>query len=169
MQNQRTTTNHHGKSLSSPGDGGFTLTELIVAVAIIGILVAIAVPAYNQYRQKAQTSRAISEVQMLASTIAIFNNDNNRFPATLSELGSYYGNLRDPWQHPYQYLNIANGDIKGKGDLRKDKFLNPLNTDFDLYSMGPDGDSKPNLNAKVSRDDIIRATNGGYIGVALNF
>ena len=53
--------------------------------------------------------------------------------------------------------------------VRKDHNLVPLNTDFDLYSMGPDGESASPLTAKASRDDIIRANNGSYIGTATNY
>ncbi len=53
--------------------------------------------------------------------------------------------------------------------MRKDKFLVPINTDFDLYSMGEDGKSVPPLTAKASRDDIIRANDGGYIGPASGY
>ncbi len=148
---------------------GFTLIESIVAVAILGILASIAVPAYNLYLKRAKISHAIAEIQMLSTAINAYRNDHNRYPATLNDLGNDYGTLTDPWQHPYQYLNIADGGIKGKGSLRKDKFLNPLNTDYDLYSMGEDGQSKPNLNAPVSQDDIIRAANGGFIGIASDF
>lgn len=169
MQTQRTMPNHDGKSVSSPGRRGFTLTELIVAVAIMGIIAAIAMPAYTQYLQKARIARSIADIQMLSTAITAYRNDHNRFPAALNNLGGTLGTLTDPWGHPYQYLDIADGDIHGLGNLRKDKFLNPLNTDFDLYSMGPDGQSKPNLNTKVSQDDVIRATNGGYIGVASDF
>lgn len=55
------------------------------------------------------------------------------------------------------------------GKKRKDKSLHPLNTDYDLYSMGPDGRSVSPLTAKASRDDIIRANNGGFIGVAEDY
>jgi len=88
-------------------------------------------------------------------------------PDSLAVLG--YGSLLDPWGHPYQYLKIAGGDVKGKGKLRRDRFLNPLNADYDLYSMGPDGDTKTNLNAKESRDDIVRANSGAFIGAASDF
>jgi general secretion pathway protein G len=42
----------------------------------------------------------------------------------------------------------------------------PLNSDYDLYSSGPDGESRSPLTAAPSRDDIVRANNGGYIGLA---
>jgi general secretion pathway protein G len=44
-----------------------------------------------------------------------------------------------------------------------------LNSDYDLYSMGEDGESVPPLTAKQSRDDIIRANNGGFIGLAADY
>jgi general secretion pathway protein G len=59
--------------------------------------------------------------------------------------------------------------MKGNGQARKDRFLVPLNDDYDLYSMGKDGTSSPPLTAKVSQDDIIRANNGSYVGLASLF
>ena len=73
----------------------------------------------------------------------------------------------DPWGRPYAYLNIAAAG--GIGDVRKDKNLNPLNTDFDLYSLGEDGASASPLTAKNSRDDIVRANNGAYIGLGEDY
>ena len=55
------------------------------------------------------------------------------------------------------------------GQARKDRFLVPINSDYDLYSMGPDGGSVPPLTAALSRDDIIRANNGDYFGLASGF
>jgi general secretion pathway protein G len=55
------------------------------------------------------------------------------------------------------------------GQPRKDRFLVPINTDFDLYSMGRDGESVPALTAAKSRDDVVRAANGSYIGLASRF
>ena len=45
----------------------------------------------------------------------------------------------------------------------------PLNTDFDVYSMGADGESGQKLDDKVSLDDIIRATDGGFFGLSEDF
>jgi hypothetical protein len=61
-------------------------------------------------------------------------------------------------------INTFTGRSQGRNQP-KDKSLHPLNSDYDLYSMGPDGQSQTPLTAKASRDDIIRANNGGFIGV----
>ncbi len=149
------------------GRNGFTLVELITVVAIIGILSAIAIPAYSDYVRKARIVVTIADIRMLETAITSYTVSNNCQPDTLGDIG--YGNLLDPWGHPYQYLNIADGNIKGKGSFRKDRFLNPLNSDYDLYSMGEDGASKPPLTTKVSQDDVIRASNGAFIGLASDF
>jgi general secretion pathway protein G len=55
------------------------------------------------------------------------------------------------------------------GQARKDHFLVPINSDYDLYSMGKDGDSVPPLGAQKSLDDVVRANDGGFVGLAANF
>jgi len=59
--------------------------------------------------------------------------------------------------------------MKGNGQARKDRFLVPLNDDYDLYSMGQDGVSAPPITAKPSQDDILRASDGSYLGLASQF
>jgi len=94
-----------------------------------------------------------------------FFKDNGRFPDSLEEI---YGEVSlDAWGNPYQYLN--HDKAKGKGKLRKDKNLVPINSDYDLYSMGPDGKTASPLTASMSKDDIIRARNGLYVGVAEDY
>lgn len=58
---------------------------------------------------------------------------------------------------------------KGKGKARKDRKLNPLNSDFDLYSLGKDGASKTQLTNKVSLDDTVRANDGAFVGLAADY
>lgn len=78
--------------------------------------------------------------------------------------------IRDPWGNPYQYLNLSDPNIKGAtGKARKDHNLVPINSDFDLYSMGKDGKSVSPLTAAASRDDIVRANNGRFIGPASKY
>jgi general secretion pathway protein G len=57
----------------------------------------------------------------------------------------------------------------GMAEVRKDRNLVPINTDFDLYSVGPDGDSQAPLTAAASRDDIVRANDGRFIGKAEDY
>ncbi len=144
---------------------GFTLLELLVSLAIVAILSAIAIPLYAEYVEKARVVAAIADIRNISLTIATYNLDNDGYPQSLAEVG--YKTFRDPWGSPYQYLNIQTA--KGKGKLRKDRFVVPINTDYDLYSMGKDRNSVPPLTAKASRDDIIRANNGAYIGLASDF
>jgi len=144
---------------------GFTLVELLVVIAILGTISSIAIPGYKNYIEKARIVTAIAEIGILQKEIAGYEAANEVLPNTLNDIGR--GNLLDPWVNPYQYLNFAN--VKGKGKMRKDHFLVPLNSTYDLYSMGKDGLSKTPLTANASHDDIIRANNGTYIGIASEY
>ena len=141
--------------------------ELMIALVITSLLVSIAVPAYDRMADKAKVSKSIGDIGTLAIEIGKFQlRNNNALPGTLAELGVNVP--LDPWGRPYAYLNIAAGGA-GVGALRKDKNLNPLNTDFDLYSLGKDGSSSGPLSAQGSRDDIVRANNGAYIGLGEDY
>ena len=143
---------------------GFTLVELVTAIAILGILSSIAVPAYSTYIEKARITACIAEIRMLEKDIFAYEGANGNLPNNLNNIG--LGNVLDPWGNPYQYLPVAGTP---PGQLRKDRFLVPLNSDFDLYSMGKDGKSKPPLTAQASHDDILRANDGGYVGLASEY
>ena len=144
---------------------GFTLVELVVALAIILTLTALAVPNVETMIENARVARAVGDLHSIATTIISYQAVQARFPDTLSDVG--YGTWKDPWGNPYQYLNFA--DVNGKGKMRKDRFLVPINSAFDVYSMGQDGQSVPPLTAKVSHDDVIWANDGAYIGLASNY
>lgn len=63
------------------GDGGFTLVELLVVVVIIGVLVAIAVPMYLNYRKGAANKSAESDVRAAVSAAEQFYTENgNKYP-----------------------------------------------------------------------------------------
>ena len=102
---------------------------------------------------------------VMSAIIANFYQDARAYPDSLADAG--LGGMRDPWGNPYGYLNL--GDRNARGHARKDHSLVPINTDFDLYSMGPDGRSAPPLTAQHSRDDIVRANDGAFIGVAADY
>jgi general secretion pathway protein G len=144
---------------------GITLFELVIIVAIVSTLSAIGLPIYNNYRDNANIVQATADIRAIEHDIYIYEGYATKLPDDLSQVGKDV--LLDPWGNPYQYYNAQTG--KGRGHQRFDKLAKPLNTDFDLYSMGKDGMSKPNLDNKESLDDIVRALNGEYVGLASDF
>lgn len=141
---------------------GFTLLELLVVVGLILTIAAIAVPYLTSTLDQARYAKAVADIHTLQDAINADQLQNGVYTDSLASLG--YGSLVDPWGNPYQYLNHAT--MHGNGQARKDRFLVPLNTDYDLYSMGKDRQSVPPLTGKSSQDDIIRAGDGSYIGLA---
>jgi len=146
----------------------FTLIELLVAIAIIATLGAIAVPTYNNYIDKARNTTSMADIREMELGIVRFQAERGRLPDPLAEAGLSI--QLDPWGRLYQYLRIQGLDIKDvKKYARKDRMTHPINTDFDLYSMGKDGDSQQPLTAQASWDDIVRANNGRFVGLASDY
>lgn len=143
---------------------GMTLMELMVAVVVAGLLAAVGIPSYNAYVNRARVAVAISDIGSMSAMLYRWQLATRNFPETLAEAG-LDGRL-DPWGRPYRYLNI---ETAKPADVRRDRNLRPINTDFDLYSVGPDGETQTQLLGAKARDDIIRANNGQFIGVAQDY
>ena len=145
----------------------FTLVELMIVVAIIGILASLAIPAFAHVVFRAQLTKAITDIKAIEADVGAFEMENNRIPNDLTEINR--NTLKDPWGNPYQYLSFAAAGPSWKGSARKDHSLVPINSTFDLYSMGADGKTAGPITAKASLDDIVRANDGGFIGLASEF
>jgi len=65
---------------------GFTLIELMIVVAIIGILAAVAIPAYQDYIARAQVSEAVSLTSSGKTPLAEFFADKGIWPSTASDV-----------------------------------------------------------------------------------
>jgi general secretion pathway protein G len=137
----------------------------LIGLAIIATISAIAIPNIISALYQAKVDRSIGDILAIEADIGTYVSAYNQYPADLSVIGD--NAILDPWGRPYQYLNHATAH--GNGQFRKDRFLVPLNSDYDLYSMGADGQSVPPLTASKSQDDIVRASNGSYVGLASQF
>jgi general secretion pathway protein G len=143
---------------------GFTLVEIALVVAIIGILAALASSSWRRYRDRALKASTIVKMKGISTTIDAFRASSERLPKDLAEIGM--AGVLDPWGNPFQYTNFA---LTSKGKWRKDGFLVPINSTYDLWSMGPDGKTSAPLTAKASRDDILRANDGSFYGSASDY
>ena len=139
---------------------GFTILELLVVTMIIGTLSTMVAPSLQRAREQALVGKAIAEIRIISSELEIYIAIEFEPPVSLAAIDR--ATLLDPWGNPYMYVKLTNGN----GEARKNKFQVPLNDDYDLGSAGPDGLSKNPLTALDSKDDILRAWNGAFIGRA---
>ena len=152
---------------------GFTLVELVVVMGVLAILTLLGTGAYSHFIHKAKNTRAIAEIRLLEKEILEFWQTNDRLPDTLAELG--HAAMLDPWKTPYKYINFdttSGGEDIRRITKKKDKGKgnsSALNEDFDLFSMGKDRMSAPDLNDGSSLDDIVRADDGRYTGLASEY
>ena len=144
---------------------GITFLEVLLIIGIFGILAAIAIPSYESYVERTRVARAVIDVASISSAISRYETENRAFPDSLADVGA--ASMRDPWGQPYQYVN--HDEKATRGLWRRDKNIVPINTDFDLFSTGKDHQSKPQLTFKTSRDDVVRANNGRFIGLASEY
>lgn len=119
---------------------GFTLIEVMVVVVILGVLAALVVPKIMSRPDEARVAAAQQDIASLTQALKLYRLDNRRYPSTEQGLGAltskptgtpvpenwkaggYIERLpKDPWGHPYQYLNPG---IRGE---------------IDVFSLGADG------------------------------
>ena len=147
---------------------GFTLIEIVIVCGLIGTLSMIIVPRLLGYAQKNRDLEAIVDITKISLDVDQYIMDYGTPPDSLADVGA--DTMLDPWGRPYQYLKIADSTDPGmEGHRRKDHSLVPVNSDYDLYSMGPDGKTGAPFTDSKARDDIVRASNGGYIGPVSEF
>jgi general secretion pathway protein G len=143
---------------------------MMIVLAIVGVVFAIAVPAIQTYLNGSRIRQAKIELGEIQRAIREYDRSKGALPDGLTDVtfsGVKLSDRRDPWGQPYEYFNLRTA--KGNGQARKDKKLAPLNSDFDLYSVGADGITHLSLGNAASRDDIVRARDGAFIGTAEEF
>ena len=119
---------------------GFTLIEIMVVIVILGILAALVVPRFIERPDEARVIAAKTDIAAIMAALKLYRLDNQRYPTGEQGLSAlvtkptsppappnwkpngYLERLpKDPWGHPYQYLNPG------------------LRGEIDVFSFGADG------------------------------
>jgi general secretion pathway protein G len=145
---------------------GWTLLELLAAMTVSGILATVAYGSYSGVLERTKVNQAIVDIAKIHGAIEKYRLNNNKLPVGLATVGM---DLKDPWGRAYAYLDFSTLPAGNKAPVRKDRNLVPLNSKYDLYSRGKDGNSLPPLTAPPSHDDIILANDGAFMGSAADY
>lgn len=151
---------HHPSARAAYRHAGFTLVELAITIAVVGVVLGSAFQLQRSQREASRQLQAAAQIAAIASSLKAYWEDEHRFPESL-EAANLAPRL-DPWGRPYAYHPLP---ARGLENERRDEPLALLNTDFDLYSLGPDGRTDADVNHRYSADDVLRAHDGRYIGL----
>ena len=144
---------------------GFTLIEMVISIGIVGLLSAIAMPSYQDHINKVNIAMMMVDIARIQGAVENYYVNEFIYAPDLATIAM--DELTDAYGKPYNYLLFL--PSTPSSEKRKDKNLNPINPDYDLYSIGKDGETSRILGSSKALDDIVRANDGAYLGLAADF
>lgn len=153
---------HHSAVQTVKNARGFTLIELIMVMAILGVLSSLAYSSFYGVKNRTMLARAQSEIRNIEKDIYAFASEKGSYPASLSDINRQED--LDPWGNRYVYVPDGNPASDPVGNRMA--FGRRINTDFDLYSKGGNGVSTDNLDSDESADDVVRGGEGSFTDLA---
>ena len=117
---------------------GFTLTELLVVLVILGLLAALITPQVIKYLGKAKSDAAAIQIKNIMSVLDLYHIDTGRYPSQENGLAALVEKPQgiDFWNGPYVQKRELLTDPWGRPYVYK--FPGDHGT-YDLYSLGSDG------------------------------
>lgn len=121
---------------------GFSLIEITIVVAIIGLIIGIAVPGLMTARKKANVTATKATLRSLEAAIDEFRSDTGAYPTRLHDLFArpVDEKVSKRWEGPYVKKDVFNDAFGNEIQYQVTKGQkNP----YELYSYGPNGEGSP--------------------------
>lgn len=113
---------------------GFTLIELMIVIAILGILAAVAIPNFLNARGKAQDAAALSTLEAVKTALEMYAADNGTYPISSANVAALKASLKDDWPS-----NIKTDGTTGSiVDPTSGTITNAVGNEYIIWAMGRD-------------------------------
>ena len=141
------------------GEHGFTLVEMLVVIAIIGLIMGLIGPRVLNYLSESKVKTAKIQMQSLSSALDLFNLDAGRYPSSAEGLSALV--------RPAPGVAAWNGPYLKGGKVPNDPWGNPYiyrapgeHTPYDIVSFGADGqEGGSGVAADISLETVTNARN----------